>query len=47
MQKSISNKIQLGQTLNPIRDQGGGGDSVDDDGSLKSLFSKIDKVGAL
>ena len=26
---------------------GGGVDSVDDNGNLKSLFSKIDKVGAL
>ena len=46
MQKSISNKIQLGQTINPIRDYGGV-DSVDDDRNLKSLFSIIDKVGAL
>ena len=47
MQKPISNKIQLGNTLNPLKDYGGGISSVDDDGNLQSLFQKVDKVGAL
>ena len=51
MQKSIRNKIQFGKNLNPIDDYGGAGaggvPSVDDDGNLETLFSKVDKVGKL
>ena len=52
MQKRITNKIQFGQKLNQRDDYGGGGGgggvpSVDDDGNLETLFSKVDKVGTL
>ena len=46
MQKSIRNKIQFGKNLNPV-DYYGGVPSVDDDGNLETLFSKVDKVGKL
>ena len=44
MQKAISNKIQLGQTLNPADDYGGV-PSINDEGTLENLISKVDKVG--
>ena len=44
MQKAISNKIQLGQTLNPADDYGGI-PSINDEGTLENLISKVDKVG--
>ena len=44
MQKAISNKIQLGQTLNPA-DNYGGVPSINDEGTLENLISKVDKVG--
>ena len=43
MQKPISDKIQLGQTLNPARDYGGVR-SINDEGTLENLISKVDKV---
>ena len=45
MQRAISNKIQLGDTLNPLKDYGGD-PSVNDEGDLENLFQKIDEVGA-
>ena len=44
MQKAISDKIQLGQTLNPANDYGGV-PSINDKESLENLISKVDKVG--
>ena len=43
MQKAISDKIQLGQTLNPLNDYGGV-QSINDEGTLENLISKVDKV---
>ena len=43
MQKAISDKIQLGETLNPARDYGGVS-SINDEGTLENLLSKVDKV---
>ena len=43
MQKPISDKIQLGRTLNPARDYGGV-PSINDEGTLENLISKVDKV---
>ena len=46
MQKPISDKIQIGQTLNPARDYGGGGggvSSINDEGTLKKIISEVDK----
>ena len=43
MQKPISDKIRLGQTLNPARDYGGV-PSINDEGTLENLISKVDKV---
>ena len=45
MQRAISNKIQLGDTLNPLKDYGGD-PSVNDEGDLENLFQKVDEVGA-
>ena len=45
MPRNISNKIQLGNTLNPLQDYGGI-PAVDDEGNLENLYSKIDKIGA-
>ena len=45
MQRKISNKIQLGETLNPLQDYGGV-PAVDDEGNLENLYSKVDKIGA-
>ena len=44
MQKAISNKIQLGETLNPLKDYARV-PSINDEGTLENLFQKIDKVG--
>ena len=44
MQKAISNKIQLGDTLNPIKDYAGV-PSINDEGNLENLIQKVDKVG--
>ena len=43
MQKPISDKIQLGETLNPARDYGGVL-SINDEETLENLLSKVDKV---
>ena len=44
MQRPISNKIQLGNTLNPARDYGHV-PSIDDEGDLENLIGNVDKVG--
>ena len=46
MQKVISNKIQLGDTLNPLKDYTGV-PSINDEGNLENLIQKVDKVGEL
>ena len=43
MQKAISNKIQLGHTLNPIDDYAGVL-SINDEETLENLIGKVDKV---
>ena len=43
MQKAISNKIQLGETLNPLHDYGRV-PSINDEGTLENLITKVDKV---
>ena len=45
MQRNISNKIQLWDTLNPLQDYGSV-PAVDDEGDLENLYSKVDKIGA-
>ena len=42
MQKPISNKIQIVQTLNPARDYGGVS-SINDKGMLENILSNVDK----
>ena len=44
MEKGLSNKIQLGDTLNPLKDYSGV-PSINDEGNLENLFQKVDKVG--
>ena len=44
MQWTISNKIQLGTTINPLKDASAVS-SIDDEGNLESLYSKVDKIG--
>ena len=44
MQKAISNKIQSGETLNPLKDYARV-PSIKDEGTLENLFRKYDKVG--
>ena len=43
MQKAISNKIQLGETLNRLHYYGGV-PSINDEGTLENLITKIDRV---
>ena len=43
MQKAISNKNQLGDTLNPLDDYGGD-PSINDEGTLENLIEKVDKA---
>ena len=43
MQKAISNKIQLGETLNLLDDYGGVS-SINDERTVESLIGKVDKV---
>ena len=43
MQKAISDKIQLSKTLNPPHDYGGV-PSINDEGTLENLITKVDKV---
>ena len=42
-QKPISNRIEFGQNLNPLRDYAGV-PSVNDDGNLQTIIDKVDKV---
>ena len=42
MQRPISDKIQLGQTLNPARDYGGVS-SINDEGTLENISGKAIK----
>ena len=44
MQRPVSNKIQSGDTLNPLKDYGGI-PSIDGEANLESLYGKIDKIG--
>ena len=44
MQKAKSNKIQLGETLNPLKYYVGV-PSINDEGTLENLFQKAEKVG--
>ena len=41
MQNPISDKIQIGQTLNPARDYGGVL-SINDEGTLENILSKVE-----
>ena len=43
MQKAISNKIQLCDTLNPLADYAGV-PSINDEGTLENLIGKVDEV---
>ena len=43
MQRPISDKIQLGQTLNPAQDYGGVS-SINDEGTLENILGKVDKT---
>ena len=44
MQREISNKIQLGETLNPLN-YVSAVSSIDNTFSLKDVFGKVDKIG--
>ena len=46
MQQIISNKIQLGNTLNPATDYSGV-PNVDDEANLESIYRRIDKIGGV
>ena len=43
-QKSIRNRIEFGQNLNPLDDYAGV-PAINDDGNLQTLIDKVDKVG--
>ena len=43
MQRPISDKIQLGQTLNPAQDYGGVS-LINDEGTLENILGKVDKT---
>ena len=43
-QKPISNRIEFGQNLNPLRDYAGV-PSINDDGNVQTLIDKVDKLG--
>ena len=43
MQKAISNKIELGDILNPLHDYAAI-PSINDDGTLENLIGKVDKA---
>ena len=45
MQQNLSNKIQVGDTLNPLQDYGGI-PAINDEENLENLYSKVDKIGA-
>ena len=44
MQKPISNKIQLGDTLHPLKDYAGV-PSINNESTLENVYQKVDKVG--
>ena len=46
MQREISNKIQLGETLNPLNDVSAVS-SINNTSNLKDVFGKVDKLGDL
>ena len=46
MQRVISNKIQLDENLNPLRDISNA-PSIDNVANLKDVFGKVDKLGVL
>ena len=46
MQREISNKIKLGETLNPLNDVWAVS-SIDNTSNLKDVFGKVDKLGDL
>ena len=46
MQREISNKIQLGETLNLLNDVSAVS-SIDNASNLKDVFGKVDKLGDL
>ena len=46
MKREISNKIQLGETLNPLNDVSAVS-SIDNTSNLKDMFGKVDKLGDL
>ena len=46
MQKTISNKMQLGETLNPLDDYCGI-PSINDEGTLENLIGKLIRHAAL
>ena len=43
MQRPISDKIQLGETLNSARDYGGVS-SINDEGTLENILGKVNKT---
>ena len=43
MQREISNKIQLGETLNPLNDVSAVS-SIENTSNLKDVFGKVDKL---
>ena len=44
MQKPISDKIPIGQALNPARDFLGGVPSINDEGTLENILGKVDRT---
>ena len=46
MQRKISNKIQLGETLSPLNNVSVVS-SIDNTSNLKDVFGKVDKLGDL
>ena len=46
MQREVSNRIQLGQYLNPLNDVSTV-PSIDNQVNVKDLLSKVDKLGEL
>ena len=46
MHRKISNKIQLGETLNPLNDVSAVS-SIDNTSNLKDVFGEVDKLGDL
>ena len=46
MQREISNKVQLGENLNPLKDLPKV-PAIDNTSDLKDVFRKVDKLGNL